>query len=108
MDIKDATLVMLSESAGHPAVASLAQTAHQRLMNDEPVDYRLLNELIGEASGKGVLRSLNAKYGPTAFEAITGPILAEIGRQAPVASRRHSAPADPEADPLRASTWPAR
>jgi len=108
MDIKDAALMMLSESADHPGVASLAQTAYERLMNDEPVDYRLLDELIGEASGKGVLRSLNAKYGPAAFEAITGPILAEIGRQAPIRSRRYSAPADPEADPLRASAWPTR
>jgi hypothetical protein len=108
MDIKDAALMMLSESAGQPAVASLAESAYRRLANDEPVDHRLLNDLIGEASGKGVLRAINAKYGPAAFGAITEPILAEIGRQAPIRSRGHAAPADPEADPLRASTWPPR
>ena len=108
MDIKDATLVMLSESADHPAVASLAQSAYQRLMNDQPVDYRLLDELIGEASGKGVLRALHAKYGPLGHEAIIGPILTEIGRQKPIRSTGQPAPADPEADPLRASTWPPR
>jgi hypothetical protein len=108
MDIKDATLMMMSESADHPAVASLARSAYERLVNEEPVDYRLLNDLIGEASGKGVLRALSAKYGPTAFDAITEPILAEIGRQAPIRSRGHARPADPETDPLRASTWPPR
>jgi hypothetical protein len=108
MDIKDATLVMLSESAGHPAVASLAESAYQRLANGEPVDYRLLDELIGEASGKGVLRALHAKYGPVAHEAIVMPILAEIGRQKPIRSSGYSRPAGPETDPLRASTWPPR
>ena len=108
MDIKDATLMMLIESADHPAVASLAQSAYDQLMNEEPVDYRLLDDLIGEASGKGVLRALHAKYGPVAHEAIIGPILTEIGRQKPIRSSGYSGPADPEGDPLRASTWPPR
>ena len=108
MDIKDATLMMMNESAGHPAVASLAQTAYQRLANEEPVDYRLLTNLINEASGKGVLRALGAKYGPVGFSAITEPILKEIGRQKPISSTRYSAPANPDTDPLRASTWPSR
>jgi hypothetical protein len=108
MDIKDATLVMMAESADHPAVASLAESAYRRLANGEPVDCRLLDDLIGEASGKGVLRALHARYGPVAHEAIIGPILTEIGRQKPIRSRRYASPADPEGDPLRASTWPPR
>jgi len=108
MDIKDATLVMLSESAGHPAVASIARAVYDRLVNEEPVDYRLLDDLVGEASGKGVLRALDAKYSPVAYEAVIGPILAEIGRQKPISSQRHATPADPESDPLLASTWPSR
>jgi len=108
MDIKDATLMMLSESAGHPAVASIAESVYQRLANEDPVDYRLLDDLIGEASGKGVLRALHAKYSPTAYEAIITPILAEIGRQAPVNSSRYSRPVDPETDPLLAPAWPPR
>jgi hypothetical protein len=107
MDIKDATLMMLSESAGHPAVTSIAQSVYQRLANGEPVDYRLLDELIGQASGKGVLRALHAKYSPAAYEAIIGPILTEIGRQKPI-SVRLSRTVDPQADPLLASTWPPR
>ena len=106
MDIQDAALMMLSESADQPAVATLARSVYQRLVNGEPVDYRLLDDLIGEASGKGVLRALHARYSPTAYEAIITPILAEIGRQKPIRSRRYAGPADPESDPLRASTWP--
>jgi hypothetical protein len=108
MDLKDATLMMLSESADHPAVASIARSAHERLANEEPVDYRLLDDLIGEASGKGVLRALRAKYGPVGFEAIVSPILTEIGRQKPIRSRGRSELVDPSSDPLLASTWPPR
>jgi hypothetical protein len=106
MDIKDATLMMISESADHPAVASLAQSVYERLVNGDPVDYRLLDELIGEVSGKGVLRALHAKYSPTACDAIIMPILTEIGRQKPVRPRRQPEPVNPEADPLLARTWP--
>jgi hypothetical protein len=108
MDLRDATLMMLHESADHPAVASLAETVYDRLMNEEPVDYRLLDELVGEASGKGVLRELHAKYSPVAYEAIIGPILTELGRQKPIKSQRFAQDIDPETDPLLATTWPPR
>ena len=91
MDLKDATLMVLSESAGQPAVASIAQSVYDRLAEGQAVDYRLLDELIGEASGKGVLRAINRKYGPGARDAIFGPILHEIDRQKPVPPRRRSA-----------------
>ena len=108
MDLRDATLMVLHESAGQPAVASLASSVYDRLANDEPVDYRLLDDLISEASGKGVLRALHAKYSPVAYEAIIGPILTEIGQQKPIRSQRYARDTDPETDPLRASTWPPR
>jgi hypothetical protein len=103
MDLKDATLMFLSEAADHPAVASPARAAHDRLARGEEIDYRVLRELIDEASGKGVLRAIHRKYSPTAYEAIITPILREIGRRAPVPER--PAP-DPESDPLTAPTWP--
>jgi len=104
MDLKDATLMFLSESAACPAVASIAQDAYERLVEGEEIDYRVLSDLIGEASGKGVLRELNRKYSPEAYEAMIGPILREIGQRAPVRSRRP--PVIPEDDPLTASAWP--
>ncbi len=108
MDLKDATLMLLSESGEHPAVASLARSAYDRLARGEEVHYRLLDELIGEASGKGVLRALHATYSPVAYEAIIMPVLAEIGRQKPARPRPRPGGDDPAADPLRASVWPPR
>jgi hypothetical protein len=105
MDLQDAALMVLSESADHPVVASLAQSVFDSAANGNLVDYRLLNDLIGHMSGKGVLRALNAKYDPVAYEAIISPILKEIDRQAPVPPRRR--PAEDE-DPLRAGSWPPR
>ena len=104
MDLKDATLMFLSEPAAYPAVTSIAQSAYDRLVEDEEIDYRALDELIGEASGKGVLRELNRKYSPEAFEAMIGPILREIGRNKPIRSRRP--PVAHEDDPLTAYVWP--
>jgi hypothetical protein len=88
MDLKDATLVILNESAAHPGLLKLAQSAYDQLTRNGQVDYRVLSDLIGEASGKGVLRAINRKYGPTARDAIFGPILREIDRQKPVPPRR--------------------
>ena len=96
--------MFLSESAAYPAVASIAQNAYDRLVEGEEIDYRVLSELIGEASGKGVLRELHRKYGPVAFDAMIGPILREIGQRAPIRSKRP--PVDPEDDPLAAPVWP--
>jgi hypothetical protein len=104
MDLQDAALIVLSESADYPAVAALAQAVFDARANGESADYRLLNDLIGQMSGKGVLRALHAKYDAVAYEAIISPILWEIDRQAPVPSPRpRPAAAD---DPLRAASWP--
>ena len=96
--------MFLSESAGYPAVASIAQAAYDRLVADGDIDYRVLDDLIGEASGKGVLRDLRRKYSPVAYEAMIQPILQEIGRNKPIWSQRP--PVDPGSDPLTAAGWP--
>ena len=104
MELRDATLMLLSESGAHPAVERLARSAYDQLAVGGLPDYRLLSDLIGEASGKGVLRALHRKYSQTAFDAIIMPICTEIGRQAPVPPRR----TDPGyVDPLTAPAWPA-
>jgi hypothetical protein len=107
MELSDATLMMMNESTGHPAVASIAQSVYERLTRGEAVGYQQLDELIGEASGKGVLRALHAKYSPVAYDAIMMPILREIDRQKPVPPQRaRGGDAGPENDPLLAATWP--
>jgi hypothetical protein len=105
MDLRDATLMLLTESAAHPDVASLAQSAYDQLVREDVVDYQLLNTLIGEISGQGILRDLRRKYPPVAFDAILTPILMEIDRQAPVP---HWARPAREDDPLTAPVWPKR
>ncbi len=91
MDLKDATLMILNESADHPSVAKIAQAAYDQLASGQAVDYRVLDELVGEASGKGVLRAISQKYGATAHEAIFGPVLREIDREKPIPPARRTA-----------------
>lgn len=102
MDLRDATLMFLTESAAYPAVAGIAQSAYDRLADGGEIDYRVLDELVGEASGKGVLRDMRHKYGPVAFESIVGPVLAEIGRRKPIRSTRYGYTWQPGEDPLTA------
>jgi hypothetical protein len=100
MNLQDATLVFLAESASSPSVATLAQSAYDQLLDGEAVDYRVLDDLLGEASGKGVLRAIRQKYGPVAFEAILDPIMQVIGRTKPIRSSRPEWHPTPGGDPL--------
>jgi hypothetical protein len=102
MDLKDATLMILAESAGYPEVARLAQSAYDALAEGDEVAHWVLSEMIGEASGKGVLRVLHRKYSATAYDALLMPICREIDRQRPVPPRPRPAP---EEDPLTSSTF---
>jgi hypothetical protein len=102
MDLKDATLMFLTESAAYPAVAELARGAYDRLAEQGDIDYRVLDELVGQASGKGVLRAMRQKHGPVAFESIIGPVLQEIGRRKPIRSSRYGYTWQPGDDPLTA------
>lgn len=106
MDLPDATLMFLVEAAGYPAVAGLAQSAYDRLINGEDVDYRVLQDLVGEASGKGVLRAMRQRHGPVAFEAIVMPVLQEVGARAPIRSGRPGYVWQPGEDPLTAGLPP--
>lgn len=80
--------MILSESAAHPGLAKLAQSAYDQLTRNGQVDYRVLDDIVAEASGKGVLRAIHQKYGPTSRDAIFMPILREIDRQKPVPPRQ--------------------
>lgn len=88
MNLQDATLVLATESAGHPELQQMAESVYDDLVNGRAVPYTALDELIGEASGKGVLRAMHAKYSPLAFDAVLQPIFGEIGRGKPIRSQR--------------------
>ena len=102
MDLMDATLMFLTEAAEYPAVAEIAQSAYDRMAEGEEADYRVLSDLVGEASGKGVLRALRQRHGQVAFEAIVMPVLQEVGRRAPIRSSRYGYMWQPGDDPLTA------
>jgi hypothetical protein len=102
MDLKDAALMILAESADHPEVARLARSVYDTLADGGEVPHVVLSDLVGEVSGKGVLRALNQKYSATAFEAVLMPVCREIDRQRPVPPRPRPAPED---DPLTSSTF---
>jgi hypothetical protein len=109
MDLKDATLMVLAEAGGHPALAAVAQSVYDQLARGEQVGWQQLDQLTGEMSGTGVLRTLHARYSPVAYDAIMGPILAELGQRKPVPPReRPAGSTDPASDPLLASSWPSR
>jgi hypothetical protein len=76
--------MLLTESGAHPELARIAQSTYDNLCQGTDVSYEVLNDLLGEASGQGVLGALRQKYSPAAYEAILEPICREIGRQAPV------------------------
>jgi hypothetical protein len=100
MNLQDATLVFLIESQQWPSVATIAQSVYDRQLDGEVVDYRLLDDLIGEASGKGALRAIRQKYGPIAFEAILSPIMDELARAKPIRSTMPEWHPTPGEDPL--------
>ena len=88
MNLQDATLVLATESAEFPELHRMAQAVHADLVNGRPVPYTALDDMIGEASGKGVLRAMRRKYSATAFDSVLAPILSEIGRRKPIRSTR--------------------
>jgi hypothetical protein len=97
MDLRDATLMFLAESAGS---SEIARSAYDQLVRDGDIDFDLLSDLVDEASGKGVLRVMRQKYSPAAFDAIITPVLREVGRRKPIRSSRPVWEPKPGEDPL--------
>lgn len=63
MDLRDATLMFLAETAGY---SEIARSAYGQLRRDGDIDYGVLSDLVDEASGKGALRAMRQKYSPSA------------------------------------------
>jgi hypothetical protein len=80
VDLKDATLMILTESGTHPGLAWIAQSAYDELASGREVPYPILSDMLEEASGKGVLRALQQRYSAAAYDAMLMPICEEIGR----------------------------
>jgi hypothetical protein len=88
MDLRDATLMFLAESGEYPELTRLAESAYDDLCLGREVPHTVLSDLLGEASGQGVLGTLRRKHSAAAFESIISPICREIDRQKPVPAYR--------------------
>jgi hypothetical protein len=87
MDLKDATLMFLAESAASPGLHRLAQSVYNESSDGRAVPHTVLSELLGEASGKGVLQAMKQQHSAAAFDSIIVPICRENDRQRPVPPR---------------------
>ncbi|HEU5029393.1 MAG TPA: hypothetical protein VFV01_31095 [Spirillospora sp.] len=84
MDLRDATRMILSESAAHPELLRVSRQAHDELAAGRPVPYAELSWMLREAARKNVYPAVHARYGADAFDAMVLVIGREIDRQAPV------------------------
>jgi hypothetical protein len=57
VDLKDATLMILAESAAYPGLARLAQSAYDDLVDGRPVHYSVLSDIVNEASAGAQCRA---------------------------------------------------
>ncbi|HEX6471100.1 MAG TPA: hypothetical protein VF069_18520 [Streptosporangiaceae bacterium] len=89
MDLKQATGMILTESAAHPDLLRVARSAYDDYAAGRTVHYTVLREMLYEASGKAVFGPIKRTYGEAAFEQMVLVLGREIDRQAPVPPRAH-------------------
>jgi hypothetical protein len=101
VNLADAALIVLGETAAYPELAALTRSAYDELAAGNEVPHTVLSDILGKVSEKGVLRAMHRRYSGTAFDAIIMPICTEIDRQKPVPPRRIT-PSGSTIDPLTA------
>jgi hypothetical protein len=84
MDLKNATGMILAESASHPELLRVSRHAYDELAAGREVGHRLLSGMLREAARKNVYPALIARHGRPAFDDMVTVIAREIDRQAPV------------------------
>jgi hypothetical protein len=87
MDLKQATHMILTESAAHPDLLRMARSAYDDLAVGREVHYTTLSALLYESSGKALFDPIRQKYGERAFNDMVLVLGREIDRQAPVVRR---------------------
>lgn len=81
MDLKEASYMVLSESAPHAELRSVAQAAYDDFSAGREVPYIALKGMLVEASRKGVLGRLKQRYGYDAFNDMVLVLGREADRQ---------------------------
>jgi len=87
MDLKDATRVILSESAEHPELLRVSRETHDELARGGRAHHASLSWMLREAARKNVYPALHARYGAAAFQSMVTAMAREIDRRAPVPAR---------------------
>ncbi|MFB4304844.1 hypothetical protein [Actinomadura sp. GTD37] len=87
MELRDATRMILSESAAHPELLRVTRDAHDRLGRGERVAYNDLSWMLREAARKNVYPALHARYGTAAFNEMVVVMGREIDHQTPTPTR---------------------
>jgi hypothetical protein len=94
MDLKEASYMVLSESAPYAELRSVAQAAYDDFSAGREVPYVALKGILTEASRKGVLGKLKQRYGYDTFCDMVIVLGRETDRQRTIAgdlpSRRRS------------------
>ncbi|XRQ09262.1 hypothetical protein ACN3XK_74520 [Actinomadura welshii] len=83
MDLRDATRMILSESAEHPELLRVTRQTHDDLARGRRAAHTDLSWMLREAARKNVYPSLHARYGAAAFDEMVTVLAREIDRQAP-------------------------
>ncbi|MFC4054798.1 hypothetical protein ACFOY4_34360 [Actinomadura syzygii] len=84
MDLRDATRMILSESAPHPELLRVSRRTHDELARGGEARHTDLSWMLSEAARKNVYPALHARYGSAAFEEMVLVLGREIDRQAPI------------------------
>ncbi|NDU73765.1 hypothetical protein GWI34_14125 [Actinomadura sp. DSM 109109] len=84
MELRDATRMILTESAGHPELLRVTRQVHDELARGAQVPHARLSWMLREAARKDVYPALHARYGSGAFEEMVLVLAREIDRQAPL------------------------
>jgi hypothetical protein len=86
MDLRDATRMLLAESAPYPELLRVSRHAHDEIAAGRPADYSALSWMLGEAARKGLIPVLERKHGTAAVKTMVTTMAMEIDRQGPVPS----------------------
>ncbi|GAA4239180.1 hypothetical protein GCM10022254_58210 [Actinomadura meridiana] len=84
MDLRDATRMILSESAAHPELLRVTRQAHDSLALGRQVPHTDLSWMLRESARKNVCPGLHTRYGAAAFDQMVTVMCREIDRQASV------------------------
>jgi hypothetical protein len=86
MDLRDATRMVMAESASYPELLRASRQAHDEIAAGRAADHSALSWMLSEAARKGLIPVLERKHGRAAVKSMVTTLAMEIDRQAPIPS----------------------